>query len=170
MARPSSSMILALVNTLVVLGALGTVVYTKVLYKRAPITESAERVKLESSIQAGSKLGKTESSLNLGIVTFDPINATISPDPGLPGESNRVRYANINFSLEIKDNRKAEKVTNIKVQFLDSLLNILGKKRFGDLTTVQGRYVLRSEMISAANKLLKEDLVTNVFFIHYMIQ
>lgn len=163
-------LLLALVNTVAILGALFAVVYTKVLYKRPPITESGERVKLSNAIESGAKLVKAESSLNLGVVAFDPINATIASDPGSPGESSRVRYANINFSLEIKDKKKIAKVEAIKVQFLDTLLSILGRKQFSDLTTVQGRYVLRSEMISAANKLLKEDLVTNVFFIHYMIQ
>lgn len=170
-AGPSKTpMILALVNTLAIMGALFAVVYTKVLYKRPAITENSERLRLDSALEAGQKKRKVDTALNLGTVHFDPITANIAPDPGSPGESARVRYANINFSLEIKDAKKADKVEAIKIPFLDALLSVLGKKKFEDLTTVQGRYVLRSEMISTINKLLKEDLVTNVYFIHYMIQ
>lgn len=163
-------MILALINTLAVMAALGAIIYTKVLYKRPAITEAAERQKIEKQQEANQGKDKLPSTLNLAVVPFDAINATIAPEKGAPGESARVRYANIQFSIEVREAKKTDQLEAVKTQFLDELLNLLGRKKFEDLTTVQGRYVLRSEMIAAANKLLKDDLVTNVYFNHYLIQ
>ena len=57
---------------------------------------------------------------------------------------------------------------------LDGVLQILGKKDFNELTTVQGRYVLRTQILDLANEMSKrkgrDPLFTNVYFTHFIVQ
>jgi flagellar basal body-associated protein FliL len=73
---------------------------------------------------------------------------------------------------------------------MDYLLSLLGRKAFADLTTVQGRYLLRSQISEIVNQLVNGEmdekdtpgkapqhhvgggapLVTNVYFTQFIVQ
>jgi flagellar FliL protein len=55
-------------------------------------------------------------------------------------------------------------------RFTDALLQLLGTKEFDDLTSVQGRYLLRTEIQDLVNKVLDEPLVLNVLFTEFLAQ
>src|SRR3989344_2615721 len=73
---PKGPLLIALINTLAVLGAMGMFVYTRMIYKRPQITESAERQKIED----GAKMPKLASIP--GVIHFDPITVNIKPTEG----------------------------------------------------------------------------------------
>ncbi len=167
--------LLALVNTVAVLGALGTFVYTRMLYKRPPITESVERAKLQAQA-ASAAAGPTTAAM----IAFEPVTVNIKtvtsePTLGIPTQG-KLHYVTIAFNVEIRDEKKKEGVEAVKAALVDRVMTLIGTKTFQELTTVQGRYILRTQMIDIGNDLLqktlkdKETIITNVYFNQFMVQ
>lgn len=141
-APPSLATILLLVNFVVVAAAAGMLVYTRILFKRPSITEESERKRLEA-LKAKPQVG-SES----GLVEFEPLTANLA------GSNNRKRYATVGFALEIRDKNRAGDVETVRALIIDRFLSILGHKQMTELNQVQGRFVLRSEMIDAINQVI----------------
>lgn len=151
-------LILGIVNTLVVLGAIGTLYYTKFVFKRPSITEENERARLEEEHKKNERANVTP-----GYVVFEPITVNIesmqnpsrvetAPDGG-GSIQGRLHYATVGFSLEIRDIDQKALIDRVRPILMDRLLGILGRKKFNDLTTVQGRYVIRAQIQDIANRL-----------------
>jgi flagellar basal body-associated protein FliL len=154
-------LLLALVNTLAVLAALGTLYYTKVMYKRPPITEEAERKRLE----AAHKQKTVTEATAPGMVDFGPVTVNIEPYPAPPpaveGEpdnapaaiAGKLHYVTMAFSVEIVDAGQKPAIEEVRPVIMDSLLSMLAHKPFHELSTVQGRYVLRTQILELVNRL-----------------
>src|SRR4051794_37447146 len=98
-------LLLALVNTLAVLAAVGTLYYTKILFKRPAITEETERKRLE---EAHTKKNLTEATAP-GMVTFDSVTVNIETNPAQPAPTDeegpgaikgKLHYVTLAFSVE----------------------------------------------------------------------
>lgn len=158
--------ILVLVNTLSVAALMGVIVYTKVLHKRTPITEATERARLEQE----EKQAKLKPTVK-GSIAFDPMKVNLSTDRrDAAGDPSLKHMVALTFTLEVSDMGKQGDIEKTKPLFLDEIISLLGKKTFDDLTTVQGRYLLRSEMIDIANRILGEPIVTNLYFSEFLVQ
>ena len=173
--KASIELILVLVNTIAVAAALGTFVYTKLMFKRPPITENVERAKLDAE-----KNKLATSGLTSALISFDPITVNIKTvtaenDNGTPIQA-KLHYVTVTFTGEIRDQRKKAVIEAIKATLADRIMNLIGKKSYNELTTVQGRYVLRTQMIDLANdqiqKVTKEKdvVITNFYFTQFMVQ
>lgn len=169
---------LALLNTVVVLAALGILAYTRVLYKRPAITEGGERERLAAESTKPAPI----TSATPGVIPFEAVTINIQPAPGNPKSEDTVRqiqgklhYATLAFSLEVRDIGQKEQIDQIKPILMDRILTMMGKKPFHELTTVQGRYLVRSQILDMTNELLKKkpgeaSLVTEVFFTQFVVQ
>lgn len=167
-------MLFALLNTLGLLAAVGAVVYTRMLFQRPKITESGERA---ARITQAEKELATPSKPST--IAFDPV--TVNIRGGGADASPKMHYVTLGFSLEIRDEARSDAVTEIKPLLLDRILHLLGNKAFHELNTVQGRYVLRTEIQDMANSLITERqpkttaprqpaLVTGVFVTQFTLQ
>jgi flagellar basal body-associated protein FliL len=192
--KPSKlPLLLGLINTVAVLAAVGALVYTRVLFKRPPITEASERAHIEAM-----KVAKPPKAMVPGEITFDQttINIATSPaDPkpaetAGPGSSNpaqlggKMHYATVAFTLQIRDADAKADVEALKPLITDQLLTLMGKKQFHELTSVQGRYVLKTQIVELANELWNkrqnkdgaigttpaEPLVTELYFSQFIVQ
>jgi flagellar basal body-associated protein FliL len=176
-----NSILMPLLNSLAILAAMGTLAYTRFLYQRPVITEDAERIRL-AAIQA-----RPEAPLVSAQIQFDPVTINISPAPAHPRPADgsslqiqgKLHYCNVGFVLEIADERRKAMVEGIRPLLADRLLSLLGRKQFHELVSVQGRYVLRSQIMDAVNQLVarkegktaaKENLVSQVYFTHFIVQ
>ncbi len=180
-------LILGLVNAVVALAAVGFLFYSKFSFKRPSITEAAERSRLAAA-EAGPPPAPTAA-----LLTFDPITVNIQANPPVPKAADgtalqikgKLHYATVGFSLEVRDQNHKEEVDQLRPILIDKLISLLGRKSFQELTTVQGRYVLRAQILELANRLLaehapaaaaeanaapKEAWVDNVFFIQFVVQ
>lgn len=167
-------------------GAAGFLFYVKILYKRPPITEQLEREKI---------IGKRASSRPdtvTGLIVFEPMTINIEPVPSQPKPqegthqqiAGKLHYATLAFSLEIRDFAKKDFIEMIRPLIVDRVITLLGRRNFRDLTTVQGRYLLRTQLIDDVNSMLQkkipeeeskkvgglDGLVTNLFFTQFVVQ
>jgi flagellar basal body-associated protein FliL len=184
-AGPKPSIIpllMGLLNTVAILAAVGTLVYTRLMFKRPQITEEGERARLEQ-LKAAPK-----PEMKSGYVTLDPLTINISPSPPQPKPADgtqtqlqgKLHYATIGYSLVLRDIGRKDEVDAIKPLITDQFLGTVGRKQFHELTSVQGRYVLKTQMIEIINGLAakrvdasKPDpgpLVTDLYFNQFIVQ
>jgi flagellar basal body-associated protein FliL len=173
--------LLALVNTICILGVIGLAVYTKLIFKRPKITEKAERARIEAIAAKPLPPAKT------GIVEFKQMTVNIAPSggPGGPGEPaagtsrTKSHYVTLGFVLEIRDEGRKADIEELRPRIMDKILQILGRKQVSDLSTVQGRYLLRSQILDVTNELLRaanpskvtfESIATHVYFTQFIVQ
>jgi len=172
-------MILGVLNTFALLGLLGVLVYTQILYKRPVITESVEREKITQ------EFAKKPAEMKKVIISFDPIQANLKPTPigvrvpGGPPQQLKAHYLNTTLAMELLDADFESTVKGRLPKFLDQLLRELGDTSVDELSTVQGRFLLRSKIAGMMNDLVREEkklpptstpIVTSVFFSDFVVQ
>jgi flagellar basal body-associated protein FliL len=172
------SLLIPLLNTVAILAVLGMLIYTQVLYQRPVITESSERERL-SQLRAAPVPVPTP-----GTMIFEPVTVNIKSTPEQPKAADgtsaqiqgKLHYAKMGFALELKDAAKKEKLETMRPVIMDGVLSTLGRKSFHELTTVQGRYVLKTQILDLTNQIAmkeispKDPLVTNVYFTDFIVQ
>lgn len=154
-AKPSKMpMILGLANTVLVLAAVGTLVYTKMVFKRQKITESTERTRIRA------EQAKPSAPAVAGTMVFKPFTVNIQSQPEAPAPAEgtptqlrgKLHYAHLSFTLEMRDVGRLEQIETLRPVMLDAILSLLGRKSFTDLTTIQGRYVLKTQILEICNR------------------
>lgn len=192
-APSKGPLILALVNSVAILAAMGMIVYTKLIFKRPVITESTERTRL-ANLRASPVPPATRV-----LLSFDPVTINIASTPNQPKPADgsvqqiegKLHYATVGFAIEIRDSKLKEMVEEMKSQISDLLLTTVGRKSFQELKNVQGRYVLKSQILEGTNQLaqarlqvieaanprkrrgspgIKEAVITNVYFTSFIVQ
>ncbi len=163
-AKPPLMVILLGVNLLAALGAIGMLVYTKILYKRPPITESAEREKIARKMEKKKPVGPP------GSLAFPSVTVNLDPAPADSGGQKKIHYATIGFTMSTVDQEAQAKLQEVRPLIEDKLLTLVGRRSYQDLISVQGRYLLRSQLRESANQLAKEALVTDVYFTEFVVQ
>ena len=176
----SLPLIIVALNLIVGLAAVGMLAYTKLVYKRPAITETSERDRLAST--KGSPVPLSTP----GNVPFDSITLNIEAIPSQPRPADgtvgqiegKLHYATIGFSLEIQDISRKDVIDGLRPLIMDRFLSIVGRKGIRELTTVQGRYLLRTQILEAVNQLIAQradrpvpdGFVTNIFFTQFIVQ
>ena len=158
-------LLIGVVNTVVIAAVLGLFVFTKVIYKRPEITEAHERKILAKN----EHKTVVNNNLKKGIVDLEPITANLDPYTDADGKQ-KTHYVSITLAVEIRDEAEVKKFEAIKPIVLDSIIQLVGKKKFEDLNQVQGRYLFRSQIIDATNTYLKDQMVTEVYFTDFLMQ
>lgn len=184
-AEGKGPLILALFNTIVTLLVLGVAIYTQILFKRPKIKEAAER---EAILKKFSRQLPPASPI---LFKFEKFVVNISSAGSTSSKTEdhlRPHYLEIGFDLELRHKELVPQFESVKPQFLDTLNSILGRKTPAELNTVQGRYVLRQDILNLVNQMLwrlqsnpfksevadnvmkREMLVLNVYFTSFMVQ
>jgi flagellar basal body-associated protein FliL len=179
-------LLVSLINTVAILAAVGFLAYTKLVFKRPKITEETERAHIEKlKAEAPSK------PFMPATVVFDQttINIASSPEAPKPVDGTqtqlggKLHYATVGFALEIEDGDKKTDVETLRPLITDHFLTLMGKKQFHELTSVQGRYILKSQVLEIANQLWAkrqgkgddgaqagDPLFTNLYFTQFIVQ
>ena len=186
-AGPAESklpLLMVLVNSLVAFGGIGALYYFRVLYKRPAITETAEREHIEKTFQ------KKKENTTYPTIKFEPITINIESSATEPKgvvkiarrNQGKLHYATVAFSLEIVEEERKHEIERINSRIIDKVISILGRKSYNELTTVQGRYLLRTQLTDSINEMVfqagkslnhsydEDPLVTNVYFSQFVVQ
>lgn len=151
--------ILTLVNTVAALAAVGALYYTKILFKRPAITEETERKRLLEDQRLKKIASETTAT---GLVSFEPVTVNIETYPAQPPLTDeddpgalkgKLHYVTMALSVEIVDGGQTKAVDQVRPVILDQILTLMARKSFHELTTVQGRYVLRTQIMDLINRL-----------------
>ena len=171
-------MILALVNTLAILGVIGLAVYTKLIFKKPKVTEAQERARIKAIAEAPKPI-PTPALIEFAQMTVNiaPTKSPAATGEGAEGSAKaKMHYLTLAFMMEIADDKLKVKVEELRPRIMDKMLAVLSRKAFLELSTVQGRWLLRSQFLEITNDLLKQDLQTtdslaiNLYFTQFIVQ
>ncbi len=80
------------------------------------------------------------------------------------------KYLKIALDLELKDENTAEELGQRLAQIRAAVLEIVSSKKVTDIEGVEGKKALSDEIAGQLNRILQEDIVTDVFFAEFIIQ
>tara|TARA_Y100000590_G_C15721835_1_gene1013783 strand:- start:2016 stop:2534 length:519 start_codon:yes stop_codon:yes gene_type:complete len=170
--KSKGTLILILINTLAILGALGMLLYTKVLFERPKITEVQEREKLAKE-ELEPKVPAEPGWIDIRKMT---LNIRSTPEKPKPSTSplqiqGKLHYVTLSFSIEISDINELPRFESVRPVFMDKIIHLLGTKTAQELSSAQGRFLLRTRFIEIINELVeKEHFAKNVFFNEMIVQ
>jgi flagellar FliL protein len=118
-------------------------------------TQAAQTANIDSNQSQMSQLGPL-FSLDTFIVNL--------------ADEERNRYLRITMDLELSAPADSEKLDERLPQIRDRILMILPSKRFDDIASVEGKTVLRDEIIGKLNSLFPRTVITNIFFTEFVVQ
>ncbi|MEW6057098.1 MAG: flagellar basal body-associated FliL family protein [Bdellovibrionota bacterium] len=157
-AKPSLQMIILLANMALGLAALGVFAYTKLLYQKPAITEQAELQKKEEEAKASSA---PEGPV---MVDFDQLVVNIAMTSG------KAHYATLVFALECRDQEIASQVKTKKALFIDKVISSLAKRQVTELNTIQGKLLLKTELLREFNSISTPGGINNLYFSTFIVQ
>jgi len=159
--------LLILLNTVFLLIAIGFAVYTKLIFKRPPITEKDERTRLKE-LEKNPTI--SDSKKDGFFVTYEPMTLNIKSSPRKDQTVGKLQYLILGFSVELENQETQNLLKEINAQFLDKLIALLGNKELDKINNVQGRYILRSEMVEIINELAGSPIAMNIYFDKFILQ
>ena len=154
----SPQLILVLGNTVLMLAALGVMAYTKLLYKKPTIEEPAELEKKQEELK------KAPEASERPLISFDQFSVNIAMTSG------KQHYATLAFAVEARDDEAAAIVKAKKDIVTDKVIAALAKRQMTELSTIQGRLLLKSELIRAFNEMTSPGAVTDMYFSAFVLQ
>ena len=79
-------------------------------------------------------------------------------------------YLKAKIDLELDNEKVREEIDKRLPQFRDSMLTLLSSKSNDEINTPEGKYQLRTEIVSSLNQYLKTGKVKNIYFTDFIVQ
>jgi flagellar FliL protein len=80
------------------------------------------------------------------------------------------RYLRVTMDLELGDGLPVEELEKQLPKIRDSILMILPAKRFEDISSAEGKILLRNEIMEKLNSFLAKGRVSNIYFKEFVVQ
>jgi len=123
-----------------------------------------------SSIEAAAHASTTESAEGEEIDVPLPVFKLPTLIVNLSDKGGR-RYLRLTMDVELESADIKPKVEERLPQVKDAILRVASIRKFDDINSVEGKDLLRDEIISKINELLKsETSVTNLYFTEFVVQ
>lgn len=86
-------------------------------------------------------------------------------------DSGGTRYLRVTLQLELDDTKKfAEALDLRKPQLRDAILTVLASKRYEEVSSAQGKLILKQELLRRLNSIITEGTIVNVYFTEFVAQ
>ena len=147
-------MILMIVNTVIVLGVGGFLVYTNVLGGSDASAANAEE-KPEAN---------EEETKPTNYVALDSFVVNLN-EPGAP------RYLKLTFSVEVRgSDNAAEKIAERTAPIRDRVLTYLSGLRLSEVQGRDSKNVIKQRLVETLRETVPGDVVQNVLFMEFVVQ
>lgn len=80
------------------------------------------------------------------------------------------RYLRVTMALELSDPEAMTTIESRLPQVRDAILMILPTKKYEDVSTTEGKIVLRKQVMEKINTLMTKGQVTNLYFTEFVVQ
>lgn len=80
------------------------------------------------------------------------------------------RFLRITLELELSGDKSVEEVEKWLSKIRDTILTILPNRKFEDIKSVEGKKVLRDEIIAKLNNFLGEGTIVNIYYTEFIVQ
>jgi flagellar FliL protein len=147
-----------LVVLLLVLGGGGYFAYTQFLQKPPDQAETGEEG-AEEGAAAEEEMAEGESSM----VTLPTFLVNLADPLGR-------RYLKLTVDVEVKNEAAAEELRENEAKVRDAIILLLSSKSYSDLSTLEGKILLKKEIVERLNLLLGSPKVKRVYFTEMVVQ
>jgi flagellar FliL protein len=115
--------------------------------------------------------GKTSSAREKTSPPVPPPVMALKPFVvNLMGGADAPRYLKLEFDMELHPGSQVKEVESRMSELRDSIIVLLGSKRYEDLATIEGKDRLKEEIIARVNTILQTATASRVFFKEFIIQ
>lgn len=81
------------------------------------------------------------------------------------------RYLRVTMQLELDGTKKfAEALDQRKPQLRDAILSVLSAKRYEEISSAQGKLILKQELLRRLNSIVTEGRIVNIYFTEFVAQ
>jgi flagellar protein FliL len=121
------------------------------------------------STAAGDSASNTPTA---SIESSDLVGPMIDIEPFIVNilDPNGTRYLKAAITLEVQNDKKGEAVKQRMPQVRDAILLLMGNKTFNELSDLQGKLQLRSELLDRLNEILGKNSVRKIYFTDFVVQ
>jgi flagellar FliL protein len=85
-------------------------------------------------------------------------------------DNSGTRYLKLTVNLELTEGASSADLNAQSTQIRDSLIILLSSKSYTDIGTVEGKYLMRDEIVARVNQFLKKGKVKTAYFTEFVIQ
>jgi flagellar protein FliL len=80
------------------------------------------------------------------------------------------RYLKISIQLELNNQPVSQELSKRNVEVRDTILMILSSKEYNDIGNAMGKMVLKRELLTRLNKMLRDGQVKEIYFTEFLVQ
>jgi len=80
------------------------------------------------------------------------------------------RYLKISIQLELNNQLVSQELSKRNVEVRDAVLMILSSKEYNDIGNATGKMVLKRELLTRLNKMLRDGQVKDIYFTEFLVQ
>ncbi|MGD9809200.1 MAG: flagellar basal body-associated protein FliL [Deferribacterales bacterium] len=154
-------LIIIILLLLIILGVLGGAAY--MMFLKPKPTDTAETQPAKKQAAAPKKEVKEGG----GIGPLYPLENFIVNMADTGG----TRYLRVTLQLELDETKKfAEALDLRKPQLRDAILTVLASKRYEEVSSAQGKLILKQELLRRLNSLITEGTIVNIYFTEFVAQ
>ena len=86
-------------------------------------------------------------------------------------DSGGTRYLRVTLQLELDQTKKFPEMLDMrKPQLRDAILTVLASKRYEEVSSAQGKLILKQELLRRINSLVTEGTIVNIYFTEFVAQ
>ncbi len=165
-------LIIIIAAGLLVLGGGGFFGYKFFFGKKASVEEAGEAKKGEEKkgeVKKGeekkgeAKKGEEKKGEATIIFPLDPFIVNLADPTGN-------RYLKVRVSLELTGPDQQQEIERRLPQVRDGILLLLSSKTFADISSMEGKLTLRTEILHRINQALSKSKVVTIYFTEFVVQ
>ena len=141
-------------NIIAMIGAVGVIYFTKIIYKRTTIVEETESVAFAADRDLQDKRPI--------LYSFEPFTVNLDGRPR--------KILRTTIQVEMLNAEGYEETVDLVPKVRDEIVRIFNGKKFEDLETIQGKLFLKDEIKTAMNKMLHKGTVKELYFGEFVVQ
>ena len=168
-------LISAFVAHLLILGGAIGIIYKMTIGWHPPVTREEELRQLLKDREKLIEKGRHPQSDIIEIVEKDlavdalsvPFEEIVTNLNGIPS-----RMVKMQLYFKVLDEYTYQLIatTPRKIEIRDTILRIIQRKSYQDLETLQGKLLLKNEILTEINRLLTNGVIRDVYFYEFVIQ
>lgn len=113
--------------------------------------------------EGGGHGGQQPAQAKNSLFNLEPFIVNLQDNSG-------TRYLKLTVNLELTDGASTLELTSQATQIRDSLIILLSSKSYADIGTVEGKYLMRDEIVARVNQFLSKGKVKTAYFSDFVIQ
>lgn len=152
--KKSKKLLLIIIISAIILAGAGVGGFL-FLKKNTAHKDKEEAVKKEDVVELPKEKEKVIS------IQLDPFILNLS-EPG--------RFVKLTIHLEVKNEKIQQYVNDRMPKIRDSIITLVSSKSADILSTPEGKFQLKDELLLRVNQAIEKDLIKNIYFSEFVIQ